>query len=178
MIGTWEWDCVSDLAQADAFVALLFNLDPEEAEAGAPLSYFIEGIHPEDRQRVLALVERSAQEGSSYVTEYRVCSADGVTRWVLARGRFSCDHLGRPRNGRGIIVDITQMRAGENAVDIADAYGTERPLERAADHALAAQQAIVELQDPALKARADALLFDLGLKLARQEVRDRRKFMN
>ena len=178
VIGNWEWDCGSDLTRADVFVALLFNLDPEEAEEGAPLSSFIKGIHPEDRQRVSALIQRSAREGSSYVAEYRVCSADGITRWVLARGRFSCDHVGRPHNGRGIIVDITRVRMDESAVETADDYSAGPPLERAAGHAMAAQQAIVELQDPALKARADALLLDLGRKLAQQEVCERRKHMN
>jgi len=178
VIGSWEWDCASDRTHADAFVALLFNLDPEEAEEGAPLSAFIKGIHPEDRQRISALIQRSAQEGSSYIAEYRVCSADGLTRWVLARGRFSCDHRGRPVSGRGIIVDITRVRMGESAAEVADLHIAESPLERAADHAMAAQQAVIELQDPALKARADALLFDLGRKLAQQEVCERRKHMN
>ena len=178
VIGSWEWDCVSDSTRSDAFVALLFNLDPDEAEAGTPLSGFIAGIHPEDRQRVLALILQNAQEGCSYVAEYRVCSADGVTRWVLGRGRFYCDHKGRPLSGRGIIVDITQLRAGETIEDLTNADGTATPLERAVDHAVAAQRAIVELQDPVLKALADSLLFDLGRKLAQQEVRERRKHMN
>lgn len=178
VIGTWEWDAATDRTQTDAFVALLFNLDPEEAEVGAPLSSFINGIHPEDRQRVTALIQQNAQAGSSFIAEYRVCSADGVIRWVLARGRFSCDHRGQPVGGRGIIVDITRVRMDEEAPVAADLQVAEPPLERAAGHAISAQRAIVELQDPALKMRADALLLDLGRKLAQQEVQDRRRRMN
>jgi hypothetical protein len=36
----------------------------------------------------------------------------------------------------------------------------------------------VEMQDPKLKALADALLMELGRKLAQHEVRERRRHMN
>ena len=178
VIGRWEWDATTDLARVDAFVALLFDVDPEEAEEGLPLSFFIDGIHADDRERVLALIRRSAQEGSAYLTEYRVISVDGRTRWVLARGRFICDHTGKPLSGSGILVDITRMRMFEGTFNEVEICTGEPPLDRAADHAVAAQEAIVELQDPKLKALADALLMELGRRLAQQEVQERRRRMN
>ncbi|MBN4093528.1 MULTISPECIES: PAS domain-containing protein [Methylobacterium] len=178
VIGQWEWDAATDCARSDAFVALLFDVDPQQAEAGVPLTQYVEAIHPEDRVRVLDLIRRSAGEGSTFLTEYRVISVDRQTRWVLARGRFTADHQGRPVGGGGILVDITSLRMSEGTF----AEGTRRPdetaLDRAADRAIAAQQAIVELRDPALKALADALLISLGRKLAQQEVQDRRRKMN
>ena len=105
-------------------------------------------------------------------------SVDGRTRWVLARGRFTSDHVGRPLDGSGILVDITQMRMSEDTLSEAEVRTGDAPLELAADHSIAAQQAIVELRDPELKARADALLMGLGQRLARQEVQERRRHMN
>ena len=178
VIGRWEWDAATDRARVDGFVALLFDVDPHEAEAGVPLSSFIDSIHPEDRQRVLSLIRQSAHEGSAYLTEYRVVSVDGLTRWVLGRGRFNKDHFGRPLSGAGILVDITQMRMSEGAFDDVEPLASETPVDRAAEHAIAAQQAILELQDKELKVLADTLLLALGRKLARQEVQDRRRRMN
>jgi hypothetical protein len=178
VIGRWEWDATTDLVRVDAFVALLFNVDPEEAEEPLPLSRFIDGIHPHDRQRVRELIEYSAGESCAYLTEYRVISVDGQTRWVLARGRFTNDHMGRPQTGSGILMDITQMRMSEGTFGGSDSWTEGTPLDRAADHAIAAQKAIVDLQDPPLKAHADALLMELGRRLAREEVRERRKRMN
>ncbi|GJE14615.1 PAS domain-containing protein [Methylobacterium longum] len=178
VVGRWEWDATTDGIRSDTFVALLFGLDPEQAEEGAPLAAYIDGIHADDRERVLALIRRSAREGSAYLTEYRVISADGQTRWVLARGRFSSDHFGRPLNGSGILVDITRMRMSEGTFSEVETASSAAPLDRAADHAIAAQYAIVELQDPELKLHADALLMALGRKLAQQEVQDRRRRMN
>src|SRR4051812_17080884 len=167
VIGRWEWDAATDRASSDAFVALLFNLDPKEAEIGVPLAAYQAAMHADDRDRVRTLIERSVQDGSPYITEYRVISVDGRTRWVLARGRFTSDHLGRPVGGSGILVDITPMRMSEGTFDEVEAYSDGTPLERAADHAIAAQYAIMEMQDPELKLHADALLMSLGRKLAR-----------
>ncbi|MCJ2076578.1 PAS domain-containing protein [Methylobacterium sp. E-016] len=178
VVGRWEWDATTDLARVDAFVALLFNVDPEEAEEGLPLSRYIDAIHSDDRQRVLELIRSSASASSAYLTEYRVISVDGRTRWVLARGRFTGDHRGQPQGGSGIFIDITQMRMSEGTFGGGDSRTEASPLDRAADHAIAAQKAIVDLQDPDLKVFADTLLVELGRRLARQEVRERRKHMN
>lgn len=178
VIGRWEWDAATDCARSDPFVALLFNVDPEQADLGVPLAAYVDAIHAEDRERVLALIRSSARDGSAFLTEYRVISADDRTRWVLARGRFTNDHHGRPLGGSGILVDITQMRMSEGTFNEVEAYSDGSPLDRAAEHAISVQYAIMELQDPQLKAYADALLLALGRKLAQQEVQDRRKRMN
>ena len=178
VIGKWEWDAATDCTRSCSFVALLFNVDPEEAETGVPLVSYVDAIHVDDRERVLALIRSSASEGSTFLTEYRVISADGQTRWVLARGRFTSDHQGRPVGGAGIVVDVTSLRLTEGAADEAKPNLGETPLDRAAEYALAAHEAIAVLGNPALKAQADALLMALGRELAQQEVQARRRQMN
>lgn len=176
--GSWDWDIVANVVQADAFVALLFNVDPEQAAAGLPLTAYIDGIHPDDQEHVHALILGCIEEDAPFVAEYRVRSADGITRWVLDRGYIIRDASGRPVRGRGIIVDITCSRTGKLISATGEAVSSLPPLEKAAEHLLAARQAIAELGDPALKARADGLLLELGRKLAQQEVQDRRRGMN
>ncbi|WP_210250325.1 PAS domain-containing protein [Methylobacterium planeticum] len=156
----------------------MFNVDPDLAEAGAPLAAFVAGMHAEDRDRVIALINQCAQRGGSYVAEYRVCSADGVTRWVLARGSFELDDKGLPSHGRGIIVDITPCRVSNSAYVTSDAPAAEHPLERAADQCVATHQAIAELDDPTLKLLSEMLLLEVGRKLAKLDVGRRRKHMN
>ncbi|XYD12296.1 PAS domain-containing protein (plasmid) [Methylobacterium sp. NMS12] len=178
VVGRWEWDAGLDRVRADAFVALVYNVDPVEAEEGVPLARYLNSIHANDRERVEDLIRRSAREGTPYLAEHRVTSVDGQTRWVLVRGRFSGDHVGRPRGGSGILLDITQMRMLEDIADEAAPYPEATPLEQAADHAIAAMYAISELGDAELKVQADALLMTLGRKLALQEVQDRHRHMN
>ncbi|MHC2109172.1 PAS domain-containing protein [Methylobacterium sp. CM6246] len=166
------------MVRADTFVALLFNVEPGEASVGLPLSAYIDGMHPDDREHVHALIRRCIDEDSPFVAEYRVLSADGVMRWVLDRGYIIRDSAGRPVRGRGIIVDITRSRTGR-LTSTADAPDPFLPsLERVADLVMDAQQLITELKDPTLKAQVNALLLTLGRRLAQQEVQERRQSMN
>ena len=176
--GAWDWDIPSDLVRADTFVALLFNVDPEEAAIGLPLSAYIEGIHPEDREHVHTLIRRCIDEDAPFVAEYRVMSADGVTRWMLDRGHIMRDAAGRPTHGRGIIVDITWSRTGKLSPTTDDPAYSVSPLEQVADLVLAAHKVITQLQDPALKEPADALLMAIGRQLAQKELKGNRRRMN
>ena len=178
VVGRWEWDAGVDRVRADAFVALVYNVDPAEAEEGVPLGRYMSSIHADDRERIDDLIRRSAREGTPYLAEHRVTSADGRTRWVLVRGRFTGDHVGRLQGGSGILLDITRMRMFEDMADEAVPRAETSPLELAADHAIAAMYAISELGDAELKVRADALLMTLGRRLALQEVQDRHRQMN
>ncbi|XYD07407.1 PAS domain-containing protein [Methylobacterium sp. NMS12] len=178
MIGRWDWIAATDRARVDGLASSLFDLDPSEASHGLPLSLFIERIHPEDREHVFARIRHCRQAGSPFIAEYRVISADGQICWVLDRGRFIVDHYGRPVSGAGILVDITELRIGSSAFPGGDGQPNQEPLDRAAELAIATQEAITQLEDPALKAMADALLFALGHALVQNEVIHRRKRMN
>ncbi|MCJ2080275.1 PAS domain-containing protein [Methylobacterium sp. J-090] len=164
-IGRWEYDVPNDRVYADALVALVFNLDPVRAEAGAPLSAFLDGIHPDDRERAARTIAQSAEDGLSCTLEYRVCSADGVTRWILDRGRIAHDRTGRPTRGSGILVDITQTK--QDAADICTSpFDPRSSLERAAEHSLAARDAIHELPDSVLHLMSNMLLLEIGRQLS------------
>lgn len=173
VIGRWEYDVPNDRVYADALVALVFNLNPELAKAGAPLSAFMDGVHSDDRERVVRLIAKSAENGLPCAIEYRVCSADGVTRWVLDRGRIAQDGAGRPAHGSGILVDITQTKHDETAYFSGLAPARPAPLERAAEHCLAAREAIQELPQSVLHQMSDMMLLEIGLRLS--EVADSRR---
>lgn len=65
------------------FVALLFNVDADQAAAGVPLSAYIDGFRSHDQEHAHALIRRSIDEAIPFVAVYRVLSADGLTRRVL-----------------------------------------------------------------------------------------------
>lgn len=179
VVGTWQWDIPADRITADTLVALLFNIEPSCAETGVPLSAFIRGIHPEDRARVSALIAEHARAGRSYLAEYRVLSADGVTRWVLARGRFFTDAAGQPLRGRGIIVDITRSRLDEEVPAAAAPPSGQPPLEDAARMALECHTVLKHRADqPLLHTISSMLLLEIGRALSAQESRAKRRTMN
>jgi hypothetical protein len=83
--------------------------------AGAQVSYdtFLQGLHPDDRERVNALVQnlwKPASDGH-YAVEYRTIGIeDGVTRWVSSWGRAFFDPQGRPSRFVGVTRDITDRK--------------------------------------------------------------------
>src|SRR5437667_1757100 len=50
-------------------------------------------IHPEDRPRIMALLQ-GAVTGETFEAEYRIVKPDGEIRWIQGRGRFAGDAAG------------------------------------------------------------------------------------
>jgi hypothetical protein len=177
-IGQWEYDVPNDRVYADALVALVFNLDPAETAAGTSLDAFRAGVHPEDRERFIQEIKRSTETGLCCTFEYRVCSADGVVRWVLDRGRIALDKDGRPQRGNGVLIDITQSRLAKQEESSELTCQARHPLELAAEHCLAAHEAIHELPEPLLHTMSDMLLLEVGRALSKLTDERRRGAMN
>ncbi len=79
----------------------------------AVISYqrFLQGIHPDDRERIDGLVSKSLDPSSSgeFTTEYRTIGLeDQVERWLSARGRGFFDSDGNPVRFIGVTTDITE----------------------------------------------------------------------
>src|SRR6516165_8545083 len=83
-----------------------------------PLTFeqFMERVHPDDRQSVRRLVQRSREDRSDYEAEYRLVVPGGGTRWLAARGRCEFDRDGKPLRMRGVTIDITKRRQAEEAL--------------------------------------------------------------
>lgn len=177
LVGNWDWSIPADRVYADPYAAYLFGVDAVEAEAGVPLSKFTNGMHCDDRERVGGLIHQRAQTGGPFVSEYRVRSADGAIRWVLARGQFSLDHHERPLRSRGILIDITHGRA-EAPAYVATAAFDDDPLMAAADHLIAAHKGLEAFGAPLLLHLSETLLFEVGRTVAKVESTSQRKRMN
>lgn len=95
-----------------------------EALLGYPASYWtqlptfwIDHVHPLDRDRVVEFYRQHTQAGRSHTMEYRMLAADGRTVWVkdlvvLDRLPSSATRL------RGFLVDITEIKQALNAVAV------------------------------------------------------------
>jgi PAS domain S-box-containing protein len=74
-------------------------------------------IHPEDRARVIAEVERTQQAGVSFDGEFRVVIPDGGEQWVAARGR-TVDGRNGVRS-MGVVFDVTERKRAERDLNAA-----------------------------------------------------------
>ena len=80
---------------------------------------FLDAIHPEDRERVVASLE-SQRRGKTTDVEYRVVRPDGSVRWVRDRSFPVKDRAGGVYRVAGIAEDITEGKQFEEALREAD----------------------------------------------------------
>ncbi|WP_288588327.1 PAS domain-containing protein [uncultured Methylobacterium sp.] len=166
-VGAWEWDIVNDQLWSDSYVHEMLWASAEQREGGGTLAEFAACIHPDDREAVVGRMKTNASQGAAFIAEFRVCSARGDVRWVLARGRYELDEAGRPLRGRGILFDITGAHLSETSYDQQiEMPQACHPLERAADYCLSVRHVIAEANQPFLLKLTDMLLLELGRCLA------------
>ena len=122
-VGTFQWEIVGDRLWGDPNFGRIFGIALDETGA-APLADYLAAIHPDDRPRVAALIQRTLETGASYETEYRiVAGADEgrAERWVEVRGRVEYEASadggprGRPLRFPGVVQDVTRRRDAEAA---------------------------------------------------------------
>ncbi len=70
--------------------------------------WLVETVHPEDRERFVAFLEKVRSEREE--VSYRIVRPDGSVRWIQDRGFRVCDGEGKPYRVAGIAEDITDRR--------------------------------------------------------------------
>ncbi len=74
---------------------------------------WIELLHPDDREIVLAALDRHNETGEPWSQEYRLIANDGRVVWVHDQAVIVRSEEGRPASWQGIMVDTTAQKALE-----------------------------------------------------------------
>ena len=75
-------------------------------------------VHPDDVPAVREAFTRVVQTGARTSLEFRVRRPDGAERLVRVDGSLLRDAAGRPRSYLGLEVDVTEMRAAQQALAV------------------------------------------------------------
>ena len=75
---------------------------------------WINALHPDDRERTLAAVERHNELGEPFEVEYRFRAKDGRWTWVGDHATAVRDEAGRIAFSQGAMFDVTERRQAED----------------------------------------------------------------
>ena len=92
--------------------AEIIGMSPAQA-VGAPWGNC---VHPDDRRRIIPEWIPALQAGRQFKSEYRICAPDGTVTWVLGQALADKGADGRIRGYVGTIVDITERKRAEDAL--------------------------------------------------------------
>jgi len=115
--GSWTWQVDGDRVGWSAQMFSILGVDPQ----GGPPS-FTEQARIYDPESYAALGDRVAlalQTGEPYALELRYRRPGGQSGWVEARGEVLRDPAGRVCGLRGTVQEITQRRAQQHALELA-----------------------------------------------------------
>jgi diguanylate cyclase (GGDEF)-like protein/PAS domain S-box-containing protein len=92
-------------------IELLLGYTPEQWIDDPEI--FAKLLHPDDRDRVLELVDHCNRTGEPFRADYRLIRADGAVVWVQDESLVVCDEEGRPLFTQGYLLDVTEKKQAE-----------------------------------------------------------------
>ncbi len=72
-------------------------------------------LHPEDRSRAIAENKRHIATGEPFRMDYRMFHKDGHVVWIHDEATMALDERGLPRLSYGVMMDISERKAGEES---------------------------------------------------------------
>ncbi len=113
----YEVDYVNRAVFVDERFRDLCGVPPEREHGLGPVEFWMEQLHPDDRQRVLDQREELHDgRAEQLATEYRFLHPTGGEKWLHHIGRVTSRGAdGRPARTFGVMRDITERRQREDA---------------------------------------------------------------
>ncbi len=106
----WDWDFATDTIWWNDNLLVVFGYDPSAVDPRS--SFWVDGIHDDDREHILDLVRTTlAGRGTNWDAEYRFRHADGRLLTVVDRGFVIRDGAGKAVRMLGTMTDVTERRA-------------------------------------------------------------------
>ncbi|MBF0539957.1 MAG: PAS domain S-box protein [Nitrospirae bacterium] len=107
-LGIWDWDIPNNIMTWDDQMLVLYGLTRETFPGG--VEAWMNGLHPEDREKILGENEAALRGEKEWDTEFRVLHPNGTVLYIKANGKVIWDSKGVPIRMLGINYDITERK--------------------------------------------------------------------
>jgi len=109
--GTYIWYHTSQQVEWSEGLYVLLGYSPAEAnQCPASIDRYIEHIHPDDRERVLARMPDSFEIDQPSELEYRVITLTGQEKYIQSRSLYHPGDDANPPKITGCVVDVTSIK--------------------------------------------------------------------
>jgi PAS domain S-box-containing protein len=108
-MGTWSWDLKVGRVEWDANLERLFGL--RHGEFDGSFDTYASLLHPDDRERALAVVRRGMERGEPWKFDHRVTWRDGSVHWLEGTGEPVRDRTGSIVGATGVTTNVDARRA-------------------------------------------------------------------
>ncbi|MBI4563133.1 MAG: PAS domain-containing protein [Planctomycetes bacterium] len=108
LVGNWEWDVVKNRVIWSDALMRIYGLTPEMFKG--TYEGFLERVHPDDREPVAKMVERSYRDHTPFSFDHRIVRPDGTVRTLQALGKVVTDADGNVVRLVGTGQDITERK--------------------------------------------------------------------
>jgi len=109
----YEWDAASDVIVRSEESAQILGVDKSLSLTGKRA---LEGIHPDDRERVVAALNDLTPEKPYLQVSYRILRPDDSEIWVERSSVAHFDAQGKIQRIVGMVADITERKRAEQAL--------------------------------------------------------------
>ncbi len=110
-VGSWEWAVSEQRVWWSDEMYRVYGYQPGEIDV--TLGAYRRRVHPDDRERVDAVIEHTLETREPFEYDHRVVLPDGRVRVLHARGRVEVDAAGAPVRMLGTGQDVTDARGAE-----------------------------------------------------------------
>ena len=122
-VGIWRWDRATNKTYWSETNYRLMGYEPGDYETTFDL--WLQAIHPDDRDWILAAIQQTLEQGTDLHMDYRVQLPDGSIRWLRDLGKVLVDDQGQPYAMTGIQIDITETHLAQAALEQSEARLTQ-----------------------------------------------------
>ncbi|RKG92322.1 PAS domain S-box protein [Corallococcus sp. CA053C] len=110
----WDWDLLTNEIDWSELSAHILRLDASRGLPRMNLTWWMESLHPEDRERVTRGLREAIQSPEGHwQAAYRIRRGDGTWAFIEDRGRVVKDLRGQPVRMVGAMQDVTGRHEAE-----------------------------------------------------------------
>lgn len=113
-LGSYDWNIVTDTNVWSDELYRIYGTEPQSFNAS--YERFLSFIHPDDREKIMAIHRRAYETLEPYHMEERIIRPNGEHRILSSTGRVITDENGKPVRMAGICMDVTDQKRAEEAL--------------------------------------------------------------